>query len=323
MGAIPLVVGRGPPLDWRRKSGQDGRGKPVGNGENMSTESNPGSGSAVASVVIPAYNEGRVIGRCLESLQAQAPGPLEIVVAVNGSTDDTADVARSYPGVRVLEVEQASKIAALNAGDQAATVFPRIFHDADLVLSPGALAPLIEALTTTEARVASPRPRFVTEGADLPVRLFYTAFQDIPYVRSGMMAGLYGLSEAGRARFGQFPDVQADDLFVQSHFRSHERLTTPGHYEVQVPRDLANLLRIRTRMAAGNAALADASVLAAAGPEAVITPSTTETMLGLARNVLRRPTHLPAAATYAAVVTAARVQARRGATGWHRDDSTR
>jgi glycosyltransferase involved in cell wall biosynthesis len=80
-----------------------------------------------ASVVIPAHNEERVIGRCLEVLQAGLrPGELEVVVVANGCTDNTERVARSaVPAVRVVSLAEASKAAALNAGDAVASAFPR------------------------------------------------------------------------------------------------------------------------------------------------------------------------------------------------------
>src|SRR5262245_58336894 len=49
----------------------------------------------MASVVIPAHNEARVIERGLSSLlEGARPGELEIVVVCNGCTDDTAARAR-------------------------------------------------------------------------------------------------------------------------------------------------------------------------------------------------------------------------------------
>lgn len=46
------------------------------------------------SVIIPARNEGQTIGRLLESLNRQRRAPLEILVVDDGSTDNTAEVAR-------------------------------------------------------------------------------------------------------------------------------------------------------------------------------------------------------------------------------------
>jgi glycosyltransferase involved in cell wall biosynthesis len=72
----------------------------------------------VCSVVVAAHNEAAVIDRCLASLVA--PG-VQVIVAANGCTDDTAAIARRTPGVEVVELATPSKIAALNAGDARAT----------------------------------------------------------------------------------------------------------------------------------------------------------------------------------------------------------
>ena len=86
-------------------------------------------------VVIAAHNEEAVIGRCLRRLLAGAePGEFDVVVVANGCTDRTAEVARDFPGVRVIELDQAGKAAALNAGDRASEVFPRLYLDADVLL---------------------------------------------------------------------------------------------------------------------------------------------------------------------------------------------
>src|SRR5512142_3102283 len=92
--------------------------------------------SPTAGVVIPAHNEAAVIGRCLTRLLADAqPGEFEVVVACNGCTDDTASVASdAAPGVRVLRLDKASKSLALQAGDDAASVLPRLYLDADIEL---------------------------------------------------------------------------------------------------------------------------------------------------------------------------------------------
>src|SRR5262245_1960140 len=55
------------------------------------------------TAIVCAYNEARHLPACLHSLLAQTRPPDEILVINNASTDDTADVARVIPGVRVVD----------------------------------------------------------------------------------------------------------------------------------------------------------------------------------------------------------------------------
>ena len=57
------------------------------------------------SVIIPAHNEERYIGKCLKSIKIAAreiSDEVEIIVVANRCTDRTADIARHY-GAEVLE----------------------------------------------------------------------------------------------------------------------------------------------------------------------------------------------------------------------------
>lgn len=86
------------------------------------------------SIIIPAYNEERYLGRCLEAIAALAQKPYEVIVVDNGSTDATALVARKFPFVTLLRQPQRGRVFAQNMGFAAATgdVLARI--DADAVL---------------------------------------------------------------------------------------------------------------------------------------------------------------------------------------------
>lgn len=69
------------------------------------------------TVVIPAYNEERYLGGCLESLRRNGSGKfLEIIVVDNGSTDGTAAIAACYPDTRLFFEERRGTNAARERG---------------------------------------------------------------------------------------------------------------------------------------------------------------------------------------------------------------
>ena len=94
------------------------------------------------SIVIPAFNEERLIGQCLQSISTSLaanykPGfTSETIVVDNNSTDNTAELARQA-GARVV-FEPVNQIGrARNAGAAQATGDWLLFIDADSLLNPG------------------------------------------------------------------------------------------------------------------------------------------------------------------------------------------
>lgn len=84
------------------------------------------------SVVIPAYNEEKYIGSCLESLIDKAGDSIyEIIVVDNASTDNTAAIARKFPGVRVVKESRKGLTRARQAGLMAAKGDLIAYIDAD------------------------------------------------------------------------------------------------------------------------------------------------------------------------------------------------
>lgn len=98
------------------------------------------------SVVIPCYNQGRFLGEAIQSVLRQTYQATEILVVNDGSTDDTAAVARSNGAVRYLEQRNHGAAVARNAGLQASTGDFLIFLDADDRLRPNAIAAGVEAM---------------------------------------------------------------------------------------------------------------------------------------------------------------------------------
>ena len=100
---------------------------------------------APVTIVIPARNEARRIPRLLGSLTDGLPSVAQVIVVDDHSTDDTAEVAARYPGVRVLfapevPVGWAGKTWACHTGAQAASPGDLVFLDADVEVRPEGLA---------------------------------------------------------------------------------------------------------------------------------------------------------------------------------------
>lgn len=96
-----------------------------------------------ASVVIPAYNEGRTIEAVLTPIRDH-PLVEELLVVSDGSTDDTAACARQA-GARVIELAQNhGKATAMAIGAEAAVADCLLFVDADLTgLTPQTITRLL------------------------------------------------------------------------------------------------------------------------------------------------------------------------------------
>lgn len=277
------------------------------------------------SVIIPAHDEERVIARCLGALLADAtPGEFEIVVACNGCTDATADVARTFDGVKVLETPVAGKTVALNLGDGAATRFPRLYLDADIVLDTASLRLVARALTEGDALAAAPEMEMDYRLASWAVRAYYRVWRQLPYTREGMIGvGSYALSEAGRARFGPFPDVIADDGYVRMLFPAGERVQVAGaRARVTAPARLADLVRIKTRSRLGGFELARRF------PDLAARERAGKSYGGAGLTVLLRPWLWPHALVYLYVNLLSRRRAAAQLAGlatyrWERDESSR
>jgi glycosyltransferase involved in cell wall biosynthesis len=86
---------------------------------------------SLVSVIIPAYNCACFIGDALNSVFGQTYRPIEVIVVDDGSSDETADIVRSYQSVRYIRQNNHGPSAARNTGIRAAKGEYIAFLDAD------------------------------------------------------------------------------------------------------------------------------------------------------------------------------------------------
>ena len=98
------------------------------------------------SVVIPCFNQGHFLAEAIDSVFGQTLPPTELLIVDDGSTDDTAAVARRYSSARYLAQPNLGLARARNRGLRAARSEFLVFLDADNRLRPGALDAGVKAL---------------------------------------------------------------------------------------------------------------------------------------------------------------------------------
>ena len=110
------------------------------------------------TILIAAYNEEDNLPETLISVAKQDyPSPVEIIVADDGSTDETVMVLKALriPNLTVLQLDHAGKAGALTAGLKAVTTDITVCIDADTYLNPQALKRIVARLLSDPAHTAA------------------------------------------------------------------------------------------------------------------------------------------------------------------------
>jgi glycosyltransferase involved in cell wall biosynthesis len=106
----------------------------------------PQEDQPLVSVVIPCYNQAHFLGEAIESVLVQSYPHHEIVVVDDGSTDNTSEVASSYPVVRCIRQANTGLSGARNTGLRESRGEYLVFLDSDDRLIPEALEVGLECL---------------------------------------------------------------------------------------------------------------------------------------------------------------------------------
>ncbi|MEV0252665.1 bifunctional glycosyltransferase family 2 protein/CDP-glycerol:glycerophosphate glycerophosphotransferase [Streptomyces sp. NPDC050732] len=113
------------------------------------------------SVVVPVYNVELYLDECLESLAAQTFTDFEVIMVDDGSTDDSAVIAKAFaaadPRFRLISQENKGLGAARNTGVREMSPHSEYlaFVDSDDTLPPTAYALMIETLDETGSDFAA------------------------------------------------------------------------------------------------------------------------------------------------------------------------
>jgi len=272
------------------------------------------------SVIIPVCNEAKVLPKTAAALKLALRGmDFEVIYVCNGVTDASVQAIESVflEEARIIQLPEANKTAALNAGDLAASSFPRFYLDADISFEPATLQVLQRTLQEGHADLVGARITSDTSAASSWARAASEVWLSLPHARRDAFQCLIGFSEAGRSAWQELPDIIADDSFITSCVPPERRLR---HNEVTLdmplPLDFWSWVRVRARWLQGQREME-----ALGRPIPASSGQSRELLAGL-----RRPTWAPKVLAFLCVRLLASVWclfSPRNKAHWDRDESTR
>lgn len=270
------------------------------------------------AVIVPAYNEEQVIAATLEHLLSDArEGEFQVTVVCNGCHDQTAKAAREVSGdIQVIELAEASKTAAINVGLQNASSSRIVLLDSDIRISTDDCRALADALYNPGVDAAIGHMDINDSGCSRSVKAFYRVWIKHPYVRNGKFAAAFAVSKEVMDKIGALPDVIADDTYLKRMIPQDRVAVVEGvHFRVNVPRDIATLIRVRSRVRRGNRQLAQYAFRRQ--------PASTDIKTGFLLSVCLNPSLWRDIPFYLLVTISSRILALKPTSTWERDVTTR
>jgi GT2 family glycosyltransferase len=130
-----------------------------------------------ASIIIPTFNGSSRIGNCLDSLVKQTAGRnVEILIVDDGSTDNTANVIRGHPSLRLIVQANAGPASARNRGALEAEGEILLFTDDDCVPMPDWLEAMLGPFKDPE--VVGAKGIYRTHQRSLAARFVQIEYED-------------------------------------------------------------------------------------------------------------------------------------------------
>lgn len=176
------------------------------------------------SIVIPAHNEERYIGKCLASINNQLipdEVSIETIVVINRCSDRTEEVAKSY-GAIVLSNESKNISAIKNTGVNAAKSEWIITIDADSWMSQGVLAEVCRSARSFNCLGGGIRIK--PERMSLGIACGY-GMMLVPAYILGLSFGMYWFRKSDFEAIGGFDEKRhiAEDVDFLRKLKSHGR----------------------------------------------------------------------------------------------------
>lgn len=151
-------------------------------------------GKTAFSVVIPAHNEEKYIGRCLRAVISASkyvrPDRVEIIVVANRCTDKTCAIAKRY-GARVLVNNDKCIAAIRNTGIRAARGNIIVTVDADSLMTKYSLAEIREKLESGKYIGGGTNPKFDRMSLGIACSSIYVLLKLLPVMikNGGYLSG--------------------------------------------------------------------------------------------------------------------------------------
>lgn len=138
------------------------------------------------SVVIPAYNEEKIIKKCLDSLISQSEKPDEIIVVNNNCSDKTIDIAKKYNGVIIIKESRQGIIFSRNTGFDVAKGDIIARSDADTILPSDWIKNIKLSFSKDKNIIAVSNPVFIHDyGFSKKLAFLYYLYLFIPRLMIG------------------------------------------------------------------------------------------------------------------------------------------
>ncbi len=184
------------------------------------------------SIIIPAYNTGSLLGKCIQSVLCQTLSDWELFVVDDGSEDDTYETALRFSGmddrIKVIHTENRGVSSARNTCLEQINGEYFCFIDSDDTVEPQYLEVLVKAAEEYSADIAQCSFRFIDEnGKESPdpnkTSGIYSNYDEIisayfegpvGSVRVSIWSKLFRSEKFQNIRFDQDLKVYEDALYI-------------------------------------------------------------------------------------------------------------